>query len=189
MRCYCNSQSDVLLHHSCDMSTYGERLREARQAVGMTQKALAARTGLSQTTISDGERGRNTGSSATAKLASVLGVEPLWLSEGKGLKQRSNYAGNPNANGEEDKAADFAQSDEITIPDAPPDPYPEQELFPGLYVAERRTVARPPLTEEEYEVLDGYRVASEADRKQIRGMCLVALSDHERKGGARAKQA
>ena len=41
-------------------------------------------TGVSQSTISDIERGRNAGSTEAAKLAASLGVSALWLTTGKG---------------------------------------------------------------------------------------------------------
>lgn len=68
------------------MNTFGTRLREARKDAGLSQPALAQKVGLSQTTISDIERGRNAGSTEAAALAAVLGVNALWLAEGKGPK-------------------------------------------------------------------------------------------------------
>lgn len=156
------------------MSTYGERLKEARSEAKLTQKALAAKAGLSQVTISDGERGRNSGSVATAAVAAALGIEPLWLSEGKGPKRRIGSASEASA-----------QDEQITIPPviAPDEP------APILHAVEQRTVARPPLTDDEYDILDGYRVAPDADRKAIRGMCLCALRDYGHREGERQKKA
>lgn len=77
------------------------------------------------------------------------------------------------------------EDDEIQIP---PVIAPDEQA-PGLYAIEQRTVARPPLTQEEYDVLDGYRVASEAVKADIRGKCLIALTDHERREGGRQKKA
>lgn len=92
LRCFRNSQSDQFLNHYCDMSTYGERLFEARKEAKLTQGQLAEKSGVSQTTISDGERGRNAGSGSIAALAASLGVEPMWLSDGKGPKRRDSSA-------------------------------------------------------------------------------------------------
>ncbi len=84
-----NSQSDVFLYHTCDMGTFSERLREARKEAGLSQKELAEKGGLSQTTISDIERGRNAGSTEAPLLAEILKVEALWLTDGRGQKSRS----------------------------------------------------------------------------------------------------
>lgn len=95
-----NRQSDVVLHHNCDMNSFGKRLKIARGEAGLTQIELARRSGLSQTTISDIERERNSGSSDAAVLASILNVEPLWLSTGKGPRLRvADGAKNTNLSG------------------------------------------------------------------------------------------
>lgn len=88
-RLWVNNQSDIFLYHTSDMGTFGERLREARKEAKLTQGQLASKSGLSQTTISDIERGRNAGSTEAPALAAVLGVEALWLSDGKLPKYRS----------------------------------------------------------------------------------------------------
>lgn len=67
--------------------TIGERLREARKARKLSQEALARLAQISQTTISDLERGRNTSSTELPALAAVLGVSALWLATGKGSRQ------------------------------------------------------------------------------------------------------
>lgn len=50
----------------------------------MTQKQLASASGLSQTTISDIERGRNDSSADIVPLARALGVNAEWLADGRG---------------------------------------------------------------------------------------------------------
>lgn len=50
----------------------------------MTQIDLARKAGVSQTTISDIERGRNHGSTEITAIAAALGVNALWLADGKG---------------------------------------------------------------------------------------------------------
>ncbi|MFT4172148.1 MAG: helix-turn-helix transcriptional regulator [Rhodocyclaceae bacterium] len=67
------------------MLTLAERLQSARHNAGLTQSALARQAGLSQTTISSLENGqRLKGSTQIARLAAVLGVNALWLAEGRG---------------------------------------------------------------------------------------------------------
>lgn len=64
------------------MSTFRERVRSRRKEIGLSQKALAERSGLSQTTISDIERGRNDGSREIIALARTLNVQAQWLAYG-----------------------------------------------------------------------------------------------------------
>ncbi len=173
--------------------TLAERLRAAMAEKGCTLTELASAVGVKPPSVSGWMTGgtRSLKADSALKAAKFLGVEAAWLAGGI-LPMRNVAQEHVSGPGKPiepaSTTADQEPSDVITIPDAPPDPEPEQELFPGLYLAERRTVARPPLTPDEHDVLDGYRVASEADRKQIRGICLVALSDHERKGGGRANR-
>lgn len=88
LRSECNSQSDPIRNHNCVMEneTFGSRLKQARSDAELTQAQLAKMSGVSQTTISDGERGRNAGSGDVARIAAVLGVNALWLADGKGQK-------------------------------------------------------------------------------------------------------
>lgn len=66
------------------MSLFKDRLRERRKALGLSQKQLAKKAKVSQTTISDIERDRNKGSSEIAALAHALQCSALWLAEGRG---------------------------------------------------------------------------------------------------------
>ena len=66
------------------MNTFGSRLKGARQTAGLTQKQLAKLAGLSQTTISDIERDRNSGSGEVVTLARVLGVSAEYLANNIG---------------------------------------------------------------------------------------------------------
>lgn len=79
-----NRPCDTLVYHNCDMKTFADRVRAARKAAGLTQKQLAAKSGLSQTTISDIERGRNETSADVVALARALKVLAEWLADGKG---------------------------------------------------------------------------------------------------------
>lgn len=88
----CNSGMPPLYSEGSKMTradermSMGERLRGARTARKLSQMRLAAMAGVSQSTISDIERGRNAGSTEAAKLAAVLGVSALWLSTGRGSR-------------------------------------------------------------------------------------------------------
>lgn len=65
---------------------YGERLRTAREKVGLTQQQLAEKIhGItSQMNISKLERGDATGSQFTAQFAHACQVSALWLATGEG---------------------------------------------------------------------------------------------------------
>jgi phage repressor protein C with HTH and peptisase S24 domain len=82
MRSLVNRQSGDFFHHNCNMNTFSERVRSRRKELGLSQKDLADATGLSQTTISDIERGRNDGSREVVALAKVLRVQAQWLAYG-----------------------------------------------------------------------------------------------------------
>lgn len=82
-----NNQSDIILYHNCDMTTLGERVKARRKELRLTQKELASKSGVSQTTISDMERGRNSGSREIAMLARALKVSSYWLATNSGPKE------------------------------------------------------------------------------------------------------
>ena len=63
---------------------FKERLKAARRHAGLNQTELAERAGLTQTSISDLERGKSKATSFAAQIASVCGVSPMWLAEGTG---------------------------------------------------------------------------------------------------------
>lgn len=79
----CNRQSDIPFHHNCDMNTFGERLKFRRNKLRMTQTQLAHKAKISQTTISDIERGRNSGSTELLSIAKALQCRPEWLEKGE----------------------------------------------------------------------------------------------------------
>jgi transcriptional regulator with XRE-family HTH domain len=60
---------------------YGQRLRDAREAAGLTQSQLAKAADLTQATIGELER-KGMGSRHTAKLADACGVRAEWLATG-----------------------------------------------------------------------------------------------------------
>jgi SOS-response transcriptional repressor LexA len=64
------------------MKTFRDRVRGRRKELGISQAELAKRAGLSQTTISDIERGRNDGSREVVDLAKALQCSPEHLVHG-----------------------------------------------------------------------------------------------------------
>lgn len=66
------------------MSHLKDRIKQARDYGGLTQKQLAERVGVSQPVISQLERGDNLQSVHLLKIAEVCGVDPSWLSGGNG---------------------------------------------------------------------------------------------------------
>lgn len=80
-----NRNSDFTLGENIGM-TIGQRIREARRAIPMTQDELASKAGIKQPTLSELERGDSTGSSYLPAIAAALGLNALWLQTGKGSK-------------------------------------------------------------------------------------------------------
>lgn len=66
--------------------TIGQRIKESRLAIQLTQGELAKKVGIRQPTLSELERGDSTGSSYLPAIAAALGVNALWLQTGKGTK-------------------------------------------------------------------------------------------------------
>jgi phage repressor protein C with HTH and peptisase S24 domain len=66
------------------MSGVGTRIKKAREALGMTQVALAKAVGISQQAVMELESGRAKGTKHGAKFARALGQDPLWLETGEG---------------------------------------------------------------------------------------------------------
>jgi len=120
------------------------------------------------------------------KASAYFDVDALWLcADPKGRRPEWLPAGAEDDPVEAVTAdpSTCEQYEEITIP---PAPEPE-DAYPQLRAVERRTVTKPALTDDEHDVLDGYRVASAEDRIRILGLCSIALREHERKGAARTK--
>lgn len=69
------------------MSTFGERLQEARKESGLTQKAVAKRIGMSQPVLSELENNEYSVSGFTVQLAHLYKVSARWLAEGLGPKE------------------------------------------------------------------------------------------------------
>lgn len=70
----------------------GKRLKETRSKLDLSQKDLAAISGVSQQTISNLESERNKGSVHAVKLAKALNVDPEWLVSGTPQAPRTTDA-------------------------------------------------------------------------------------------------
>ncbi len=75
-------------------SEFGSRLREARKEARMTQAQVASALGISQGTLSQAEN-EGEGSVYVAALASMLGVNSLWLATGEGPKHPEAAVAHP----------------------------------------------------------------------------------------------
>lgn len=79
-----NLHRDFYFAHNRDMENLAERLANIRREKKFTQKELAKKAGLkNQSIIGNLENGHRKSSSYIPAIAQALGVEPLWLSEGK----------------------------------------------------------------------------------------------------------
>ncbi|MBU9246318.1 XRE family transcriptional regulator [Burkholderia multivorans] len=74
------------------MRSLAQRLRDTREEKSLSQAQLAARAGVSQTTIANVESGRNQGSKHLLSIARALGVNPAWLESESGPKDASAAA-------------------------------------------------------------------------------------------------
>lgn len=63
---------------------YKDRLKAARQHARLTQGQLAEAINITQTSISDLERGKSKGTTFNARIAQACGVNALWLENGTG---------------------------------------------------------------------------------------------------------
>ncbi|QLI80815.1 helix-turn-helix transcriptional regulator [Chitinibacter fontanus] len=66
------------------MNTLADRLRLRRKELKLSQEDLGKRIGVSQSSIGNIESGRNRSATFLPQLADALGVNALWLAEGKG---------------------------------------------------------------------------------------------------------
>jgi transcriptional regulator with XRE-family HTH domain len=62
----------------------GQRVRKAREGVGLTQEGLARKLGVSRTTVLRWEKGSFSPRFALEKLARVCRVRVAWLAFGEG---------------------------------------------------------------------------------------------------------
>jgi len=72
---------------------FGERLIQARKALGLNQSELARRTGITRSAISQLERDerRRLSMDNLFKVAKVLQVNPEWLATGEGTSRGGFY--------------------------------------------------------------------------------------------------
>ena len=85
----CKQHPDSNVGDNQDMDTLAQRLKQTREEAHLSQTELAERAGCSQGLIGNLESGNQKTSSKLPRIAQVLGVEPLWLAEGKGPKRRA----------------------------------------------------------------------------------------------------
>lgn len=65
-----------------ERTSFGRRLFESREAVGLTQDQVAVKIGMSQGTLGEAETsGKRSG--YTSQLAALYKVDPVWLATGK----------------------------------------------------------------------------------------------------------
>lgn len=69
---------------------YGNRLKAAQAHARLTQKVIASRVGMGQGSLSE-LMSSGHGSSLTAQIAKVCGVNPHWLATGEGEMLGANY--------------------------------------------------------------------------------------------------
>lgn len=77
------------------MTTFKDRLIEARTEAKLTQKELGERVGVTQSTIGNLEAGTRNGTTKIAEIAFAVGVDALWLATGEGEKKRRSYSADP----------------------------------------------------------------------------------------------
>jgi phage repressor protein C with HTH and peptisase S24 domain len=99
------------------MSGVGTRIKKARDALGMTQVALAKAVGVSQQAVMELESGRAKGTKHCAKFARALGQDPLWLETGDGRMREAAKAKRQVKNEAPEDANEFANYERIPIVD------------------------------------------------------------------------
>lgn len=74
------------------MKTLRDRMKLARTEANVSQGALAKMLGIGQSTIASIENGRNQSSGHLVQIALALGVNPVWLADGKGKMRDPAHA-------------------------------------------------------------------------------------------------
>lgn len=72
------------------MSTFGQRLQEARKAAKLSQTVVAKRVGMSQSLLSELENDEYPTSGFTPRLAHLYKVTARWLADGVGPREISD---------------------------------------------------------------------------------------------------
>lgn len=91
----CNHDRDCapitnVLQATCQITyvkTIAERLKSAREDLGLSQGELAKRAGVSQSTIANFEAGTRHSPRKLLAIAAALRVDPNWLETGKGSRE------------------------------------------------------------------------------------------------------
>lgn len=83
------------------MSTFGQRVRAAREHKGWSQETLAKAIGIKQPSVFSIENSPASGNKNALKIASVTGVRPQWLETGEGPMLDDSRKGsvNPSSKG------------------------------------------------------------------------------------------
>lgn len=77
------------------MSTFGERVRAAREAMGLSQQQLAEAVGIRQPSVAAIESGKAKASKKVFAMARVLKQDPEWLETGVGAMRTGDTASPP----------------------------------------------------------------------------------------------
>lgn len=81
------------MNYACSMDkldSLAERLAWARKRVGLSQQQLADRCEVAQSTIGSLEAGTRYSARKVSVIADALGVDALWLADGKGPQPADN---------------------------------------------------------------------------------------------------
>ena len=97
------------------METVGKRIKEARKVEGISRSQLARMAGIPYSTLAEIENERTKETARIAVIASALGWNALYLSEGKGLKKPDVVLVNATL-GEQVRQSIKLATEDITIP-------------------------------------------------------------------------
>lgn len=75
------------MFQNSDMTTFGDRLRAARKDAKLTQAQVAQKVAMSQSALSELEKGEYPTSSYTPRLAHLYRVQARWLADGVGPRE------------------------------------------------------------------------------------------------------
>lgn len=80
-----SNDQDIFLDDLTELSSLGERIKELRMSVGLSQKEFGIRIGVSDTAVSKIERGeRNPSEQTIISICREFDVNESWLKEGTG---------------------------------------------------------------------------------------------------------
>lgn len=80
-----SNDQDIFLDDLTELSSLGERIKELRMSVGLSQKEFGIRIGVSDTAVSKIERGeRNPSEQTILSICREFNVNYAWLKEGTG---------------------------------------------------------------------------------------------------------